>query len=216
MQLSLAGLALYDADNPGQSLRIDFTAGAQGFRLRHRSQAREAIVRACGLGKENNRHIIDATAGLGRDAFVLASHGATVTLLERSKIVAALLDDGLKRACSEGAGAITERLTLIQAEAVEWLTQTRWPAADVIYLDPMYRPDRRRAAATKPLAMLEKLLSTQVQNTEALLQAARQAARTRVVVKRQRLAGPMAQTPPHFSLTGRSTRFDVYLPFAND
>ena len=38
-----------------------------------------------------NPHIVDATAGLGRDAFLLASLGAKVTLIERSPMMYELL-----------------------------------------------------------------------------------------------------------------------------
>ena len=42
--------------------------------------------------------MLDATAGLGRDAFVLASLGCQVTLIERVPAVAALLENGIERA----------------------------------------------------------------------------------------------------------------------
>ena len=212
LELSATGLALCDGNHPKQRLRVDFIAGRQGFRRLQQGQAREAIVRACAVGKTSDSHIIDATAGLGHDAFVLASHGAIVTMLERSAVVAALLNDGLQRAQHEGAEEITNRLTLIQANAVAWLSQAERPAAEVICLDPMYRPTRRRAAASKPLAMLENLLEQQIQNDDELLKAALQAASKRVVVKRQRLAPTLGQTAPSFTITGRSTRFDVYIP----
>ena len=212
LQLSATGLALCDSEQSKHQLRVEFTAGRQGFRLRQRGQAREAIVRACGMGKTSDIQIIDATAGLGHDAFVLASHGARVTMLECSAVVAALLDDGLQRARCDGAHEITDRLTLIHTEAINWLTQQDWPAADVIYLDTMYRPTRRKAAAAKPLAILEQLLEQQQQNDAALLNTALQAAGKRVVVKRQRLAPTLGQVQPNFSLNGRSTRFDIYIP----
>jgi 16S rRNA (guanine1516-N2)-methyltransferase len=42
--------------------------------------------------------VIDGTAGLGKDAFVLAGLGCKVTLVERHPVVVALLADGLARA----------------------------------------------------------------------------------------------------------------------
>lgn len=212
LELSAAGLALCHSNHPKQRLRVDFIAGRQGFRRLQQGQAREAIVRACAVGKTSDSHIIDATAGLGHDAFVLASYGANVTMLERSPVVAALLNDGLQRARLEGAGEITARLTLIQADAATWLRNAQWPAAEVIYLDPMYRPTRRKAAATKSLAMLEELLKLQIPNDDELLITALPAASKRVVVKRQRFAPALGETTPSFTLTGRSTRFDVYIP----
>lgn len=212
LELSAAGLVLCHSHHPKQRLHVDFIAGKQGFRRRQQGQAREAIVRACAIGKVPGRQIIDATAGLGHDAFVLASYGANVTMLERSPVVATLLNDGLQRARLEGAEKITARLTLIQADAAAWLRQAQWPAAEVIYLDPMYRPTRRKAAATKSLAMLEGLLEQEIPNDDELLTTALQAASKRVVVKRQRLAPTLGETTPSFTMTGRSTRFDVYIP----
>lgn len=154
--------------------------------------------------------MVDATAGLGRDAFVLASHGARVTLLERSALVAALLADGLRRAQEAGgpAAAAAQRMTLQQADARQWLGERTAP---VIYLDPMYPGGPRRARPGKAMELLQRLLGEEPDPAE-LLAAARAAATERVVVKRPRRAPPLAGLTPHHSLTGRSTRFDVYLP----
>ncbi len=57
----------------------------------------EAVAKAVGI-KGDYLPDVDATAGLGRDAFVLASVGCRVRMLERNPVVAALLDDGPARA----------------------------------------------------------------------------------------------------------------------
>ena len=41
------------------------------------------IARAIGLNSPTAPHVLDATAGLGGDAFVLASLGCPVTMVER-------------------------------------------------------------------------------------------------------------------------------------
>ena len=62
--------------------------------------------------------ILDATAGMGKDAFVFASLGARVILMERSPVSAALLSDGLQRAAlDENIADIIERMTLIFGDA---------------------------------------------------------------------------------------------------
>ena len=64
--------------------------------------------------------VVDATAGLGRDAFVLASLGCRVTLIERSPVVAALLQDGLARAGQDPGDRpwVRERMHLLHGPAV--------------------------------------------------------------------------------------------------
>ncbi|WP_077176291.1 class I SAM-dependent methyltransferase [Spiribacter curvatus] len=207
--LDASGLALCQAGRPPMSMRADFISGAQGYRAAHHGHHREAIARACGIRRGHRPWIVDATAGLGRDAFVLATAGAPVTLLERSAVVHALLVDGLQRATTGGAADRTARMDCRHADATEWLAQDvgdESPA--VIYLDPMYS-GRRRAAAGKELALLQALLMPATDES-VLLERARVAAMDRVVVKRHRHARPLDDQTPDYHLPGRSTRFDVY------
>ena len=208
LRLDGEGLALCEAGRPPMCVRAEFLDGPPAQRAARQGHQREAIARACGVSRAHQPWIVDATAGLGRDAFVLATAGATVTLLERSAVVQALLTDGLERAAAGDSMAVA-RMTAVQAEAVEWLSrsggETR-PA--VVYLDPMYQ-GRRRAAAGKALTLLQTLLGP-ADDDAALLSAALTAATRRVVVKRHRHAAPLAGSTPDFRLPGRSTRFDVY------
>ncbi|MFA0173170.1 class I SAM-dependent methyltransferase, partial [Vibrio splendidus] len=84
------------------------------------------------------------TAGLGRDAFVLASLGCKVQMVERHPVVAALLDDGLQRAKKDPdiGGWVSERMKLIHASSHDALDKLsndpNFEQPDVVYLDPMY------------------------------------------------------------------------------
>ncbi|PWG63079.1 class I SAM-dependent methyltransferase [Spiribacter halobius] len=204
------GLALCRAGRPPTRLRPDFVHGPQGFRRVRLSARREALARACRLHRRPGLNIVDATAGLGRDGFVLAALGARVTLLEHSPVVAALLEDALLRARADpSTRATAERMVLITTDAVPWLRQLpehRHP--EVVTLDPMYAGSRRGAAG-KTLALLQALLGPP-DDPAPLLQAALSAARERVVVKRHRHAPPLADRKPDHAIQGRSTRFDVY------
>lgn len=204
-----SGLWLCQKGPPEVSIQVDFVTGSQGYRLARAGQQRERLARACGLQKGRARHIVDATAGLGRDAFLLASLGATVTLIERSPVVRELLIDGLNRAIAAGRSQTVARMTLIGADSTDWLLRAGKTAQpDVVYLDPMYT-GKRRGAASKALSLLQALLDEH-DDADALLQAALAAARERVVVKRHQHAEPIAGKMPSYQLTGRSTRFDVY------
>ncbi len=204
-----SGLWLCQKGPPALSMQVDFVNGTQGYRVAKAGQQRERLAKACGLQRGKTRHIVDATAGLGRDAFLLASLGARVTLIERSAVVRELLIDGLQRAVAADQAQTVARMRLIGADSTAWLLRVGKTArADVVYLDPMYS-GRRRGAASKELSMLQTLLGAQ-DDADALLEAALSAAQERVVVKRHQHAEPIAGVMPSYQLAGRSTRFDVY------
>lgn len=168
----------------------------------------ELIHRATGVSKHKHLHITDATAGLGIDAFILASAGAKVTLIERNPVVYLLLHDGLERAARDTETA--ERVAQIQlmhSNAESYLA-TNHKQPDVIYLDPMYPQTAKSAKSNKRMQLLQ-ILETTSSDSE-LLKTAIQHARYRVVVKRPVKGEYLQGLKPSFSLKGRSTRFDIY------
>ena len=81
------------------------------------------LAKAIGLNKFKNPHVLDATAGLGRDSFVLACLGCKVDMVERSALVHTLLEDGLKRANDdEEISAITSNITLTRQDSYEYIS----------------------------------------------------------------------------------------------
>ncbi len=194
------------------AIRAEFGAGRQAYRAGHASPRSEAIARACGLRRYGPRYVVDATAGLGRDAHILARLGARVTLLEQSPVILALLEDGFDRASRQTQSLDwLGHMRLIGGDAAIWLRSCA-PAQrpEVVFLDPMYPRQAKGGAPRKEMQILQALLGN-ADDTDSLLQAARAAALDRVVVKRPRHAGPLAGEAPHYRITGRSTRFDVYL-----
>ena len=81
---------------------VDFVGGKVGFRLRSGEGKNQALAKAVGLNKGKTPSVVDATAGLGRDAFLLASLGLNVTLIERSPVMYQHLLEGMERAKEEG------------------------------------------------------------------------------------------------------------------
>ena len=203
------------ADAPGP-VYVDFVGGKVGHRRRTAEGRKQPLARAVGLKHAANPTVIDATGGLGRDAFVLATLGCRVQLLERSLIVAALLDNGLMRAHSDAATLpIAERMTVLNADARAYLctlSDAQWP--DVVYLDPMYPQREKSALVKKEMRVLRALLGDDHDSAE-LLAAARHCARQRVVVKRPRRAPWLDDLKPSMSIENENTRFDVYLTRVN-
>lgn len=193
-------------DAPGP-VYVDFVGGALGHRLKFGGGRRQLIGRAVGVKPKETLNVLDLTAGLGRDAWVLANMGCDVTMIERSPIVAALLQDGLERAETLLSDL---KLRLIQADAAEYLKQLS-KKPDVIYLDPMFPPLKKSAAVKKEMRVLKQVVGEDDNGVE-LLALARGAAQKRIVVKRHRHAPSLGDLRPDLVFEGKSSRFDVYWP----
>lgn len=201
------GLELRDtAMKPGKGLRIDLTHLARRRGAANLSR-RQPLARAMGRG---TRLVIDATAGLGHDAALLAAMGFHVTAIERDAILAALLTDALQRAAADAATAnlLANNLRVVHAEARDVLARGDVPA-DCIYIDPMFPPKRRASALAKKEIRLVRALVGDDDDAAELLAAARQQAR-RVVVKRPTYAPPLAENPSA-QIAGKLVRYDMYL-----
>lgn len=203
-------LVLRHANLPKQGdILVDFASGAASYRRQFGGGKDEAIAKACGLNKKRDLQIIDATAGLGRDALVLASLGAQVTLVERNPMVAALLYDGLKRASLVANTAeLAGRMQLYFSPALTALTEL--PAADVVYLDPMFPPREKSALVKKEMRAFHDVVGSDT-DADALLAPALSLARYRVVVKRPGYAQVLAGAEPQLVVKGKNNRFDVYI-----
>lgn len=172
---------------------------------------RQLLARAVGLHKAPALQVLDTTAGLGRDGFVLAALGARVTLVERQPLLAALLRDVRARALADPDGqAAAGRIELIEDDAATVLAGSRrW---DVVHLDPMYPHRDKQALPQKEMQLLRELIGDSDTDADALLVPALAAARRRVVVKRPMHAPFLAGRRPDFQLAGTQARYDVYTP----
>ncbi len=195
---------------------VDFVSGALAHRRKYGGGKGQQIAKAVGLRRGFCPRVVDATAGLGRDAFVLASLGCEVHMLERNSVVRALLRDGLKRlqlAATEDSelAEIAQRLILEEREisAAEWLAQQPAESVPVVYLDPMF-PERGKSAKVKKEMVAFHQLVGSDEDADALLEPAYAACYYRTVVKRPRLAPFLADKKPALSLEGKSGRFDIY------
>ncbi len=195
----------------------DFVGGAVGHRRQFGGGRGQLIARAVGIKKDRIPSVVDATAGLGRDAFVLASLGCRVRMVEASAVIAALLRDGLARAADDEAVAgIIARLSLHPGDARVVLPQLQQEAAiDVVYLDPMFPQRDKRALVKKEMRLFKALLGESSHHDGELLRQALAVAGKRVVVKRPRKAPALEGPAPDLVFEGKSTRFDVYLRHTN-
>jgi 16S rRNA (guanine1516-N2)-methyltransferase len=214
-----------------ESIYVDFLAGKTNHRRLHGGGKGQDLAKAIGLHKINNPTVLDLTAGMGGDAFVLATLGATITLLERNPITHALLNDALYRAklsADDELQGIIARMTLKNEDAhitLEKLSEeniskeilnedslSKGILPDVIYIDPMF-PSRSKSALVKKEMQFFHDIVGDDKDSEKLLLKSLALAKKRIVVKRPRLAEKLTETiQPAFDISGKSTRYDVYLP----
>ena len=209
-QLALAG----DERQYGKPLSVDFVSGKAAHRRQFGGGRGQLVAKACGLTKGITPSVVDATAGLGRDAFVLASLGAPVLMIERVAAIAALLQDGLTRAAvAEETATIAARMCLRHGDAAEQLVALVAEAEfapQVIHLDPMF-PHREKSALVKKEMRVFRELAGDDDDAPRLLEAALEVATHRVVVKRPRKAPPIAGPAPQHTLEGKTSRYDLYV-----
>lgn len=203
-----SGISLCKTGEKGR-VQVDFSGGAAQYR--RLKGGGELIAKA--VNHTTRPSIWDATGGLGRDAFVLASLGLTVRISEQNPAVACLLADGIRRAQADNTvQEIAARLTLTPGDSIDLLEALEeCERPDIVYLDPMYPERRKSAAVKKEMAYFHGLVGS-AQNEASLLKAAKVAAKKRVVVKRPRLGEFLNQEQPAYQYNGKSVRFDVYLP----
>ncbi|MGI6657451.1 MAG: class I SAM-dependent methyltransferase [Desulfobulbus sp.] len=200
VELSLPG----DPEFPAPLL-VDFDRVLR--RARHAGS--ELLVRACKVRHTRRPLVIDATAGLGRDGFLLAAAGFRVRMIEAHPLIATLLQDGLKRAAaSPHLAMIAERVELSCGNALD-LLPTLNEQPDVIYLDPMF-PERKKSAKVKQeLRLLQKIVGNPVP-PEQVLRRALELCPRKVVLKQPRYGAPL-DLAPSYSLHGKAVRFDIFL-----
>lgn len=235
------GLSLVLLNSSTGAVRCDFVSGASRHRRLYGGGLGQDIAKAAGLHKWPSNvaplSILDLTAGLGRDGFVLASLGARVMMVEQHPVVFALLEDGFRRATESVADgrnvggvktegddplkAILSRVSIECATAESVMASYGENAAkpvanvpcppDVIYLDPMFPPREKSSKVKKEMQLLHQLVGvSQSEGEIELLEQALQLARYRVVVKRPSYAPFLGNKKPGYSLGGKSTRFDIY------
>lgn len=200
---------------------VDFSSGEANYRREYGGGKNQPIGRAIGLNKRKDITVLDATAGLGGDSFVLACLGCQVTMLERSPIISALLGDGLRRGLlDENIKHLIEKMNLINVDAKKYFSQIKIQATshleayiekrpDVIYLDPMYPHRKKSAKVKKEMQMLQLLLGHD--EDASFLALAIEVAGKRVVVKRPKGAEYLNDLTPTHSIESKKTRYDVYI-----
>ncbi|MCL1067346.1 class I SAM-dependent methyltransferase [Shewanella olleyana] len=212
-------LTLHKRDEPKlDGIEVDFVSGAVAHRRKFGGGRGQTIAKAVGLKQGISPTVVDGTAGLGRDAFVLASLGCKVIMVERHPVVAALLEDGLRRAYEDAEIGewMRERMSLFHGSSIEALADAAAQSGDeidVVYLDPMYPHREKSALVKKEMRVFQTLVGADL-DADGLLKPAQALATKRVVVKRPDYAEDLDGVKPSMVLAQKKNRFDVYVKAA--
>jgi 16S rRNA (guanine1516-N2)-methyltransferase len=178
----------------------------------HRRDAGKSQVLIKAIKPKPGMRIIDATAGWGRDAAVLAAFGAQVLMLERNNIMVELLQNGLLRQSEHDKKIL--RLQLVAIDALQYLqtisaqksiSAQNYP--DLIYIDPMHPEKKSGIKVKKDLQALQSIIGAEP-DAGKLLQIARSIAP--VIVKWPLHAPPLAADVLH-SWRGKTIRMDKFM-----
>ena len=206
------------------SIHIDFISGDLAHRQKYGGGRGQSIAKAIGLKQGSPPpSVLDATAGLAKDAYVLACLGCSMTLVERSPIIVELIKDAIHRAEEDEhfKTVLEQGFEVINQSSIDYLTQlenitsseSKQPDViypDVIYLDPMYPDKKKSASVKKNMQILQKLLGKD-EDTQELLNVALKVAKKRVVVKRPKGAENLTELKPTYTVESKKTRYDVYV-----
>ena len=207
-------IELYDTQL-NTAISVDFIHGQLAHRHQFGGGRGQAIARAVGLKSGITPSILDVTAGLAGDAFVLATLGCPMTMLERSPILTCLIENAIERAeLSNTFQAILKQgFSIINDDANDYMNEQMSlnnAPPDVIYIDPMY-PERKKSALVKKDMQILQRLHGEDENAGQLLNNALKFAKKRVVVKRPVQAEKINEKTPNTCIKSKKTRYDIYV-----
>ena len=191
-------------------LKCSFIEGPILHRLKYGKGRCQNLAKAVGFKFNKNRTIIDATAGLGYDAFILASLGANVTLIERSEKIYDLLKAAISEAKLYGGeiSKIVNRMNLLFGDSKDILPNI---APEVILIDTMYKDRKKSALVKSDMRLVREVVGSDSDHVE-LINVALNNASKRVVIKQPRYAETLDNIKGcSHQILGKTIRYDVYV-----
>ena len=181
---------------------------------------KELLVRAVKIKGKEQLNVLDCTAGLGEDSFLLAAAGWDVVLCEYNDYIFPLLSDTIGRSLqSEEMKEIAGRMHCIHMDGKDCCTRIQNKEVlegigefqpDVIFLDPMFPEKTKNSLTNKKLQLFQKLEAPCATEKE-LFSAALSANALKVVVKRPIKGEYLAGKIPGYSIGGKTIRYDCYV-----
>ena len=169
--------------------------------------------------------LIDATCGTGKDSLFFIKQGIKTLAYERSPYLAPLLWDAKRRASADPelgpliqdnflfsfSDAVKHQESLKSEPLASLPNSSKFKTPDIIFLDPMFPPKRKKALPKKEMVIFSELVGPD-HDQETLLRWALDLRPQRVIVKRPIWADPPENLVPDTSYQGKTVKFDTYFP----
>ncbi|WP_343182522.1 class I SAM-dependent methyltransferase [Buchnera aphidicola] len=177
----------------------------------YKKDYKRKIIKAVKIKKKKKINILDATAGLGKDAFILFSHGYNITMIERNPILSILLEDGLKRGFKDKmiGTLIKKKMKLIYASSIN-INQMNLQKPDVIYIDPMFPSYKQKSLPKKNIKIIKKIVGSDLDSIN-LFHECMKFSVYKIVVKRPKTSSYISCHKPSYSIKTKKYRFDIYI-----
>lgn len=168
-----------------------------------------ALLKACRINGNEKIKLLDCTAGLVKDTFVLASNGYSVIAIEKNKTIFNLIDNAVKIGTkNEYIKKVLDRIKFLNMDSIDFLENSE-EKFDCIYLDPMFEESKKSRLVNKNMQIFHKL--TDNSDNKKLFNLAMEKVLKKVVVKRSLYGELLINKTPDFQIKEKTIRFDVYL-----
>ncbi len=151
--------------------------------------------------------ILDLTAGLAKDAILIAKYGYNITMVEQNPMLATIIYYAIQK------NYMPNNAKIIFMNSLDYLRENdKNLTVDAIYLDPMFK-HKKSAKAKKDMQLIQLIHEIENYNTDEILlfEQAMKTQTNRVVVKRDNKQQAIVSKPtPSFNKQGKTVRYDVY------
>jgi len=180
--------SLYSYNETKKPLPIycDFLTHYKILKTKDRSESPAFLAVKMNKIDFKNSYILDATGGIGLDAFFFAYMGMNVVILERDPMIFTLLQDGYHRGMQfDGLKDILERMNIINISMEEYLENLGDSSKpNVIFLDPTYPSTKGKFSPfIKTTLRIIRFLVGPSSSTSSLLDISKKYAIEKVVLK---------------------------------
>ena len=180
-------------------------------RIEQSPQQKDLLRDALGDLKGKKLRILDATAGLCRDALRLAYWGHEVWACEREKKLSQEILNALKEAQHDDFyKSWIHKLHYIPQSTEDFLNEFKGLSFEIIIIDPMFAIEGRKSLPKKELQILQEKVSNE-DNAEELLSFCWKFKAQKIILKRPLKATYIGPRKPTHSYKGRAHRWDVFV-----
>ena len=184
-------------------LENSFIAGKFNTRIKQH-QSETLLKKAVGWQSSVQKHILDATGGLGHDSFILALLGQKITLSEKNTGLCILIEEALNNLPNLSYfNDAKNNISVINNDSRAFLSSAE--NFDVIYVDPMFN-SKKKLKRTKQMQFLDNYLEEYDDPSVEFYKSNFK----RLVIKKELRAAPSIKDCSAISFKGSSVRYDVY------